>query len=223
MPGGYSYSEELVPWIRAGVGRADQERRRGEDLLFATDAARWEEAERAFDLAESGYEQARVRAAVVREALEVRNRVLDELPDYTRWWARRISVAEEPRRANGPIPGDEEFTGSLESLWEKVHRLAGLLESPSEAAEPAPLTKEVHDGFVAVERRFLHDLGDVDRSQLPRDWVAEVALAVPFVGSDGAPRAGPGPFPDRDRLPPPIRAGQGPAPDDPSGADAAQA
>ena len=164
----------------------------------------------AFDLAESGYEQARVRADAVREALEVRNRVLDELPDYTRWWARRISVVEEPRRANGPIPGDEEFTGSLESLWEKVHRLAGLLESPSETAEPAPLTKEVHDGFVAVERRFLHDLGDVNRSQLPKDWVAEVALAVPFVGSDGAPRAGPGTFPDRDRLPPRSGPGKGP-------------
>ena len=216
-PGGYSYSEELVPWIRAGVEGADRERRRGEDLLFATDAARWDEADRAFDLAERGYKQARERAAVVRQALEVRNRALDELPDYTRWWARRSSVAQEPRPAIGSIPGDEPFTESLESLWEKVHRLAGLLESPSETADPAPLTGEVRLGFEAVEGRFLRDLRDLDRSQLPRDWVAEVALAVPFVGSDGAPRAGPGPFPDRDELPPPIRAGRGTAPDDPVG------
>jgi len=222
-PGGYSYSEELVPWIRDVVGRADLERRRGEDLLFASDAGRWKEAGEAFGQAERGYEQARGRADVVRQALEVRNRVLDELPDYTRWWARRVSVAREPQPSNGSIPGDEQFTASLESLWEKVHGLAKLLESPSEAADPAPRTKEVREGFEAVERRFLHDLRDLDRLQLPRDWVAEIALAVPFVGSEGAPRAGPGPFPDRHELPQPIRRGQGSAPDDPPGADAEQA
>ena len=83
--GSYHYSEQIQPWIQATIVRADAKRRQGEDLLFSTVESDWQEAIAALEQAKSDYDQATNNAGMIRNALEVRDRVLAGLPDYSRW------------------------------------------------------------------------------------------------------------------------------------------
>lgn len=197
-PGEYAHSEEVFPWIKDLVEKADEARRWGEDLLFADERSAWDEAAEALEEARRLYRDAGQRADEVRAAIEVRDRALDELPGYTRSWGRRFSVARNES------DGDREFTGRIEALWGQVHEVADLLARPDGAKSPGDPAREIAEGLKAVEERFARDCRDVERRQVAEDWVSGVALEVAFTRSDAQP--------GREELPGPrrvVRSGRG--------------
>src|SRR5262249_24763412 len=60
---GHPYSERVYPWIQEMVTEADDQRRRGLDLLFASESDSWKSANNYFDKAEAAYQKAEAAAA----------------------------------------------------------------------------------------------------------------------------------------------------------------
>src|SRR5262249_20697792 len=77
------------------VEEADRERRLGEDLLFASNPFR-DKAQAHLSNAEKTYEQAKVIALGVRKALDLRDRVMADLPYYAQWLTRIPGTPSEP-------------------------------------------------------------------------------------------------------------------------------
>jgi hypothetical protein len=163
----HPYSEVVFPWIKAEVVQADERRTKGEDLLFATQEARWNEAETWFRDArqgkaseEGGYMGARRDAAEVRQAFDACQRSLSLLPYLSEWAAQR--------------PEFEKSQWDLvQRLWRHTHLLAQFLETrepqtawltrphqmdPSDTAMSLPeRTKSVSEDLDTLEKQF-HDL-----------------------------------------------------------------
>jgi hypothetical protein len=108
-----AFSEQVYPWVKQTVEKADAERRRGEDRVLASAQSDWQAAAKHLDEAEKGYQQAQADAAQVRKALQVRAEVLTRLPYYSQWLARRDDT--------GP-------NHKVYQLWREVHALDRLLE-----------------------------------------------------------------------------------------------
>jgi hypothetical protein len=169
-------SEEVLPWIAARIAAADEKRRLGHDLLFASDAKSWTEADRLLGEARPLYEQAQEVALGVRRARAVSDRVLAELPAFTHWLAERGA----------------EHEADLVQLWEKVHALRRLLE-PTPAKEGAgqtgdldKLAGEVADGFRKVEELLQQSARKDNATARTQDrWhEIEAVLSVPFLDAD---------------------------------------
>lgn len=177
--GSYPYSEQGLAWIQPIIEEADRERRRGEDLLFSTEAKDWEQAKAAFDKAKGSYEAADRRAGEIRSALATRDRVLSDLPDLTRWMAHRHSSDL-----------DDDLLNVVQDLWGRAHVLAQKLEEPPADAAVEPLKRraqEVADGFARVEKRFGNDKA-IDGTRMPEDWeTATAAASVAFTVDDSLP------------------------------------
>jgi hypothetical protein len=170
-----AYSEQVLPWIRSEIERADAERRRGEDLSFAP--ARRADADRATQSAQQDYSQAQNKAAVVRRALAARDEAFVRLPYYTGWL--------------GTLPLKDEEVERYGELWDAVHRLGALLEQPAFDKIDALVkpTAEVNDGLKEVKARFDQAAQTLPRQQTyTQSWWAEVnnLLQVPFL--DAEPR-----------------------------------
>src|SRR5262249_6159520 len=84
-----AYTEQVPPWIQKKVTEADQERRLGEDLLFASDNKSWDDAKNHLNTAQKSYTDAQEDALAVRRALKARDQILAELPYYSQWLARQ--------------------------------------------------------------------------------------------------------------------------------------
>jgi hypothetical protein len=169
-------SEQVLPWIRAVIESADEKRRLGHDLLFASDARNWAESGRLLGEARPLYEQAQAAALDVRRAASVRDRVLAELPYYTRWLAER-----------GP-----EQEKALVELWDRTHELRRRLEAPpakgaaEEAAALGKLAGDVAEGFRRVED-LLQEAARKDNAAARNQdrWhEIEAVLSVPFPDPD---------------------------------------
>src|SRR5262249_14218659 len=77
------YSEQLLPWVRADVETADKARRKREDLLFAS-PKEVDRLGKSLPDADKLYAAVQERADEVRKALQLRDRVLADLPYYSR-------------------------------------------------------------------------------------------------------------------------------------------
>src|SRR5262249_16038279 len=108
------YSEQVYPSIRKNVEEADQQRRLGEDLLFASDNKSWKEAEEYLNRARQLYQSAQKDARDLRAAMQVRDELFVELPYYTQWVAN--SARDD---GNEPL---------IVGLWENLHELRRLLD-----------------------------------------------------------------------------------------------
>ena len=98
--------------------------RLGEDQIFSTEDADWSQADKNLASADQLYQAALSRASRVRSALITRDRVLANLPDYSRWLAHRH-------------PDDllkDDLSTTFGDLWTQVHLLAGQLEAPGDEA-----------------------------------------------------------------------------------------
>ena len=84
-PSGHPYCELVVPWVEAIVEPADEKRRLGQDLLFATDESSWQEASRLLDTANEQYGGALQTADSVHKALTLRDQILPILSPYAQW------------------------------------------------------------------------------------------------------------------------------------------
>lgn len=91
----YPYSEVGASWIRLEVAQADDARRQGEDWLVASEPVHQDLARGFLISAKDKYEKALADAALVRDALDMRDRVLADLPYYAEWLARRRTPADD--------------------------------------------------------------------------------------------------------------------------------
>jgi len=173
----YHYSEQIQPWIHASIVTADEKRRNGEDLLFSSAKSDWQDAGTALDKAGNDYNRALDYAGQIRAALDIRDRVLAGLPDYSRW-----------------LPFHEDKTGALTTLirdlWDKTHKLSDLLEKDNvgdpqgapdiqkRAALCANSAEDIRKNFEAVEDRFQTHVGNLVSTRTDQDWEAAVAAAA---------------------------------------------
>ncbi len=174
--GGCFRSEQIYPWIKARIEAGDLERRNGEDLLFASEKAAWDQSATAFGQAARSYDEAVEGAAAINAALAVRDRALAILPDYSRWMAHRYSDELQ-----------DDLNVSLEKLWESTHRLSGHLEKPGDTIAEgffAPASKALAMGLEKLAQRFRSETSRVETERLQGDWeVSTAASAVPFADS----------------------------------------
>lgn len=168
--------EQIHPWTGPLVEQADADRRLGEDLLFATEEQAAKDAKEAFARAKAGYQSVAERASVVRSALAARDRVLAELPDYSRWLAHRH-----------PKDVADKLVEKVRALWAEAHRLSARLDTPSATAsldDLAALTNPksgVGAGLAEVARKFVDHQREYDADRRPEDWeAASAAAAVAF-------------------------------------------
>ena len=172
---GYPRSEEVYPWIKTLVERADEARRLGEDRLFTAEAEAWMQADTMFSSAAQLYRQASERAATVRAALNTRDRVLAGLPDYSRWLAHRHpdELLKDDRSA------------AVEELWTQTHQLSEQLNKPGvEAAAQSlgGLEQAVRAGYQQLLDLFADQKTSIAQERLrEHEEMATAALAVPFV------------------------------------------
>ena len=171
---GYPRSEEVYPWIKPLVERADEARRLGEDQIFSTEDAAWSQADKNLASADQLYQAALSRASRVRSALITRDRVLANLPDYSRWLAHRH-------------PDDllkDDLSTTFGDLWTQVHLLTGQLEIPGDGAAVEALgqsERAVAAGFEQVLQQFADQQNKFSQDRVREDCeVATAAAAVPF-------------------------------------------
>jgi hypothetical protein len=193
---GHPYSERVYPWIQTLVDKADQDRRFGQDLLFAEDPKRWAEARDLFQKAKKNYQDAQEIGEAVRAALAARDLAYARLPAYSQWAAQRHSTDDAERQHQ-----DAELLRSLEELWREVHRLDRLLEKPNprwiketpppDAEDTQPKSLQQCPGVVSQGMNKVRSQFDdlckrlVISANLQIDWYdAEGALAVPFMDAN---------------------------------------
>src|SRR5439155_12730168 len=198
---GHAYSERVYPWIRGLVEKADQDRRFGQDLLFAEhakifeeDTKKWVGASDFFQRAQKNYHDAQEIGGAVRAALAARDLAYATLPAYSQWAAQRHPTDDAERQHQ-----DADLLRALEELWQEVHRLDQLLEKPearwikeappadADDTQPKSLqqrTELVSRGMNKLRSQF-EDLCKglaISAANLQIVWYdAEGALAVPFM------------------------------------------
>jgi hypothetical protein len=192
-PEGHPYAERVYPWIKSLVDVADESRRMGQDLLFASNSLSWSEARKSFESAKKKYEEAREIGSSVRAGLAARDRAYEILPALTKWAAIRRS-SDDTQKQNE----DVEILRSIEDLWKEVHRLDRQLEKPNpdliknppkpDLDDPNPLNLEkrtdlVTRGLGKLWTKFNETCQNLANSQdIQIGWhETESALTVPFI------------------------------------------
>jgi hypothetical protein len=170
------YAEAVLPRVRGKVDDGDVARRRGEDLLFATEERHWNDALKHLSDAGGHYDAACRDAATLRAAFAARDRAMAELPYYGRW------LADAP-----PGPNAAGDLKTVAATWTNAHGLADLLAEghlDASLSEIARLAAEVEKGL----RKLAGD-ADAYRRHLAQDnaFVQEAirqldhALQLPFI------------------------------------------
>lgn len=165
---GSTPSEQLVPWIAPRVEQADELRRRGEDLLFATSESEWNDARVALNRAEATYKAAVARAGALRRAIATRDRAMADLPEYARWLADRASY-------------DGVMIENVRDLLDRAHDLDRRLEQPSDDLDIMAINQQIDEfgaQMRAVEQAFGAERERVDTSRLAEDWESATAAAA---------------------------------------------
>ena len=92
LPGAkYPYAEHLMPWLFGAVKHADDQRRLGQDLIFATDLPSAGQSAQYLQLADAAYVKIQDNALRLRQTMAVRDRIVPALPYYARFLARRYA------------------------------------------------------------------------------------------------------------------------------------
>jgi hypothetical protein len=175
----YPYSEQVLPWVKKKIERADRERQLGQDLLFATQPEYWSQARQNLKSAWEHYLDAEADARSVREALAARDEVFALLPAYSRWLAGRRTA-------------DEARLVQVEDLWERTHKLARQLETVNaDDPKPGELTKptqDVRDRFKTIRDQFEADCQELAAGRLAERqglwYQINEALVVPSMDPD---------------------------------------
>jgi hypothetical protein len=114
------YAERLLPWTLPLIEQADQQRRLGEDLLFAN-ADQRKRADEYLNRAKQLYQKAEHRAQTVLDAYFARDRVLGS-SQLLNQWALHFQGTEDERRLVQQRMGD---------LFDKAHGLSKIVEGQS--------------------------------------------------------------------------------------------
>ena len=164
-------------------------RRKGEDLLFATDATALKRAAGFLSDAENRYLRAQEVTLRARQGFAVRDRVVPMLPFYTRWLAHR-----RPREESGGPT--REMQKSFITLCQETHKLEGLLAQPTVTktnpsqeelqtlSTQADLVLRLFRELEQSAKAFRLNLEEVDLPSVWRD--IDAMLALPFEESSDA-------------------------------------
>ena len=115
---GYPCSEQVQPWIRATIEKADEQRRLGEDRLFSRRKPTGPRPRSPSPPPSELYQRGRGDVRPGAGRADARDRLLAGLPDYSRWLAHRH-------------PDDllkDDLSASFGELWNQAHKLAEQLE-----------------------------------------------------------------------------------------------
>jgi hypothetical protein len=182
----YAYSERVSAWTADTVQKADQERRWGEDWLFGARQQAWAEAEKHLTNAQTLYKQAEQNILILREALNLRDEVLAELPYYSHWLASR-RLSPDPTRRSEEEKTREQKLRLAEQLWQETHQLALGLQEPK--ANPSPDLKKnaqlVREEFKVIKNDFEESCKTLDNVAQQSLWHGiEAALSIPLIEPD---------------------------------------
>lgn len=182
----YPYCQHLPAALWDLITRADQDRRRAEDLLFV--AAPYPDGRdpvQRLNDAIKGYEEVIKSYADVQAALAVRDRVFADLPFLAEWVAL------------GPPKADANAAVSV-SLWREAHNLADRLMATDPLAPPdAPgvgkaglgeLTKRVREDFEYLLKAYVSDvkavLGADENTQRRLQGIVRVLIVPGLMSPD---------------------------------------
>jgi Mg-chelatase subunit ChlD len=166
-----AYSEQVLPWIQEMIKKADRPRRLGQDLLFASSTAEWDQAKKLLNEdANPGYMKAQDLAVKIRRALDLRDRLYAELPYYTHWVAER---------------GSEHEVDVVVQLWNELHKLRRLLEKPIPGEEGiAQAAQRIAEDFKRIQGWVEQSAEKENPTNQDRWHEIEAVLAVPFLEPD---------------------------------------
>jgi hypothetical protein len=160
-----AYSEFVYPWIAATVRDADDARRRGENLLLATDEDSWKESRKEFEAARTAYRAAQEQAEGVRKALAVYHEARAWLPSYAHY------VADRAQSTRKDLADVESLAGEVDDLAKRLETPDGKGQSLEEFAEKAQANlRELQKKFnrhceglpaKAATQSLLHELDEV--------------------------------------------------------------
>ena len=163
------YSEQLLPWIRDDMARADKARRLREDLLFAS-AKEETRLGAKLDDSDKLYSKVQEQASVVHTALHLRDQVLADFPYYSRWLAGK-SLADLP-------PTEEK---RWLDTWDNTHELCRLLDASNRDIEALKVqTNKIH--FEELGVLFTEEYMLKTPSATPKNWHRlHELLSVPLI------------------------------------------
>ncbi len=171
-----AYSIEIQPWIGPSLTEADEKRRFGQDLLLSSRPKDWQESRMLLLKARAKYQEIQHHAAILRDALDIRDRALVELPAYAHWLAQRPDLGKRPVQ-------DPSLDEPVKNLWRDTHALLATLQTPNAASIDAckSLAESIEQRLNDLGRRFDLFVGSLlDASGDERHvWLeAEAALVV---------------------------------------------
>jgi hypothetical protein len=187
----------VAAWIGGKIAEADTDRRQAEDLLFASDLGNSVNA--AYDQAERAYKVAIAAADKVRSAILTRDRALSDLVPITEWLATWYPPVEQGERL-------EKLVAATEGLWQNVHGLGRILETPDfDKINPVPTATNgaphgveatadsvarVHGLLKTAIDEFLSDClsatalpSRIDQAAFERRAIVD-ALSLPWLGKE---------------------------------------
>jgi hypothetical protein len=183
----HPYREFVYRWIQAAQGKADESRRKGQDLLFSSLPRDRETSESLLKDAFKRYEAIQEDAEKVRQGFVARSQVMAELPYFSRW------LAEAQLGTHGNNRAIIDWVRKTQDLWDKTHNLNRLLEAVPEEDPAAQIkkiqseTKKVGDDFKAIKEdlynKLCKKLAGLEKGKGLKDefHALEAALSVPFV------------------------------------------
>ncbi|WP_406695658.1 vWA domain-containing protein [Singulisphaera sp. Ch08] len=186
--GRHPYVSHVLPWVRTRVDEADELRRQGLDLLFASDPSEWDRCGDLLQRAERIYQDVQDDAGQVRDAYGIRDEVLEALPDYSLWLGRIRPYGQRVRNVRL-----DELEASVTTLWDSTHALVATLEKgdprsirhPLDGDSPSTdlvsLTASVRGLFQKVGADFDSYVRAIEESDLGILWPEiRIAISVPF-------------------------------------------
>ncbi len=182
------YTEEILPWIQPTIDSADQQRRFGQDLLFAKDQKSWDKALEYLQTARRQYRSALATAQVIRHALNIRDQVQASLPYYLRWADKRSRLNRE-----GISESNQSLVKAIVGLVEENKALVKLVDSGPPVEEKnqelhlKKITKQiekVRSLFKAIPNWFPVNSQQKEKGLLVRWHELDSFLEIPFSDPD---------------------------------------
>ncbi len=181
------YCEQVVPWIKKQVEAADQRRLFGQDLMFTSSSARWQQGRDHLRMARDQlYRRASETGQSLRQAFAIRDRVFSDAPYLARWIAKRCVAA--PREGKKP---DGHHRDEFVKLLRETHQLHALLGPPDNAltaevrqarvSEIEKLAKSAQSRFEGLREQFTKFRNRLEQADTGVAWRdINDALVVPF-------------------------------------------
>ncbi len=168
--------EQVYPWLKASIAKADTERLRGDDLLISSEPSDWTKAGARFTNAAEQYRDITRQAKQIRDAMSARNTALAQLPYYGRWVAGLSDEFDDTESRT--------FLERVERIAESAHRLSAMLEEsdPARLGDMNTTAAGVRNELSDLTGAFFQFIGKLNADVLISRWHhIDNALQVPFI------------------------------------------